>query len=130
MQVPDTASAALSTTGLSCGATARPPAPGEHQIGLSRTLSASSGAVTVSGPPSMTRSMNSVRLARPRTSRTDIPYMGTGLYGFSSSGAVARSRRLSRPAGGAVLPCRDGRHRIVSYNVTISGGSAMAATVP
>ena len=74
MQVPDTASAALSTTmpRLRCnGAT---PAPGEHQIGLSRTLSASSGAVTVSGPPSMTRSMNSVRLAslgpRGPTSRT------------------------------------------------------------
>src|SRR5690349_22488856 len=68
-------------------------------------------------------------LARPRTSRTDIPYMGTGLYGFSS-GAVARGGRLSRPAGGAVLPCRDGRHRIVSYNVTINGGSAMAGYRP
>ena len=100
MYVLDTASAAYvhGKTLVRCnGAT---PAPGEHQIGLSRTLSASSGAVAVSGPPPMTRSMNSVRLARPRTSRTDIPYMGTGLYGFSSSGAVARGRRLSRPAGG------------------------------
>lgn len=51
MQVPDTASAPYvhDKTLVRCnGAT---PAPGEHQIGLSRTLSASSGAVTVSGPP-------------------------------------------------------------------------------
>jgi hypothetical protein len=48
------------------------------------------------------------------------------LTGFSSAGAGG----LSRPAGGAVLPCRDGRHRIASYNVTINGGSAMAGYRP
>jgi NADPH:quinone reductase len=37
---------------------------------------------------------------------------------------------VPRRAGGAVLPCRDGRHRIVSDNVTINGGSAMAGYRP
>jgi hypothetical protein len=64
--------------------------------------------------------MNSVRLARPRTSRTDIAYMGTGLYGFffssSSSGAVARGRRLSRPSGGRY--CHAGTAGTVSLVTT------------
>jgi hypothetical protein len=60
----------------------------------------------------MTRSMNSVRLARPRTSRIDIPYMGTSVRLLLLwSGCPRPQTQTARRWGGTAMQGRPAPYR-------------------